>query len=376
VGENTGSDGDLDLEGLRRDVRAFVADEISSGRISPECDSWVVGFDRGFTRRLAEHGWIGMTIPKRFGGGDRSPLERYVVIEELLAAGAPVQFHWYVDRQLAAGIVRFGSEELGQAFLPRITAGVIGFGAGMSEPDSGSDLASIRTTAVRDGDTWILNGSKIWSSNAHLQDYMMMLVRTSSAEGKKHSGLSQIILDMRTPGIEIRPIHFISGIHHFNEVVMQDVRVPASNLLGEEGQGWSQITSELVLERSGPERFLSTMPLANRLAAECSGARASEVVGVLGANLATLRRMSFAVAETLAAGSEPDEISALFVKHMGAGFERDVIEKARELGPQTSWSGDLLAAYRQAILQSPGFSLRGGTLEIVEGIIARRLGLR
>jgi alkylation response protein AidB-like acyl-CoA dehydrogenase len=157
---------------------------------------------------------------------------------------------------------------------------------------------------------------------------------------------------------------------------MQDVRVPASDLLGEEGQGWSQITGELVLERAGPERFLSTMPLANHLAAECSGARASEVLGILGANLATLRRMSFAVNETLAEGREPDEIRALFVKHMGAGFERDVIEKARELGPQATWSDGLLAEYRLALLQSPGFSLRGGTLEIVEGIIARRLGLR
>lgn len=365
-----------DLETLRSEVRAFVADETGAQRITPRCDSWMAGYDPEFSSRLGERGWLGMTLPARYGGHDRSPLERYVVIEELLAAGAPVAFHWLADRQVGPMVVRFGTEEQRETYLPGIAAGTIGFAAGMSEPDSGSDLASVRTTAVRDGDTWILNGTKVWTSHAHRCRYMMALCRTSPAEGNRHVGLSQMIVDLTLPGIDVRPIRLMNGAHHFNEVVLRDVRVPAAALLGQEGEGWKQITAELALERSGPERFLSTIPLAEQIPRAARGERTAEVIGALAADLATLRRMSFGVAATLAGGRDPDIVLAAFVKDLGPTFERDVIEAARTVAPPTKWSDEMRAHYERALVHSPGFSLRGGTTEILHGIIARGLGVR
>jgi acyl-CoA dehydrogenase len=246
-----------ECEALRGDVREFIAGEVAVGLWVPNSD---FGSHRSaaFSRRLGARGWIGMTWPKRYGGGERSMLERYVVTEELLAAGAPVGAHWIADRQSAPLLLRYGTEEQRLAFLPGIAKGEIFFCIGMSEPNSGSDLASIRTRAVPVAGGYEVTGTKIWTSYAHESHYAITLVRTGSVEADRHRGLSQLILDLKAPGVAIRPIINLAGDHDFNEVVLDRVFVPADRLVGREGEGWRQVTSELAFERSGPERFLSS----------------------------------------------------------------------------------------------------------------------
>jgi hypothetical protein len=260
-------------EEVRAQVRKFLAEELAAGTFTTHVDTWLSGVDPEFSRKLGERGWLGMTWPKQYGGHERSAMERYAVTEELLAAGAPVAAHWIADRQSGPNLLRYGTEAQRREILPRIAAGECYFVIGMSEPDSGSDLASIRTRAARNGDgDWVVNGAKVWTSNAHFSHYGIVLVRTSPADpANRHAGLSQLLVDLSLPGITINPIRILDGGHHFNEVVFEDVVVPGDMLLGEEGAGWHQVTAELAFERSGPERFLSTYPLL----AEFAGAPAT-----------------------------------------------------------------------------------------------------
>src|SRR5699024_10502865 len=192
----------------------------------------------------------------------RSALERFAVTEELLAAAAPVAAHWIADRQIGPSLLRFGTEEQRRMYLPGIARGEVYFGIGMSEPDSGSDLASVPTKGVRPDGGWLVTGTKVWTSGAPHAHAFFALVRTAPLDSShRHAGLSQLIVPLDSTGVTIRPIHLLTGEHHFNEVVLDEVFVPDSMVLGEVGQGWHQVTSELAFERSGPERFLSTYPL-------------------------------------------------------------------------------------------------------------------
>jgi acyl-CoA dehydrogenase len=371
-------------EELRREVRAFVADELRAGYWTPNSD---FGSHRSaeFSRRLGARGWIGMTWPKRYGGHERSMLERYVVTEELLAAGAPVGAHWIADRQSAPLLLRHGSEAQRQEFLPGIARGEIYFCIGMSEPDSGSDLASIRTRAVPVAGGWEVSGTKVWTSYAHESHFAITLVRSSGAAGDRHQGLSQLILDLKTPGVTIRPIVSLAGDHDFNEIVLDHVFVPAERLVGREGEGWRQVTSELAFERSGPERFLSAhqlfVELIRRAGADLGAARdeprVAEAVGRLAAQLWTLRRMSLSVAGMLQAGETPN-LEAALVKDLGNAFEREIPELVRLIAPGRRHAGGerFEQVLTEAVLHAPSWTLRGGTREILRGIIARGLGLR
>jgi alkylation response protein AidB-like acyl-CoA dehydrogenase len=322
-----------------------------------------------------------MTWPKRYGGHERSSLERYVVMEEMLAAGAPVSAHWIADRQSGPLLLRFGTEEQRQRFLPRIARGELAFAIGMSEPDSGSDLASIRTRAEPVPGGYRVNGTKVWTSNAHQADYMIALFRTRVVPDKKHEGLTQFLVDTRSPGITIRPIRDLSGEHHFNEVVFQDVFVPEDLRVGEEGAGWRQVTTELAFERSGPERWLSCFALLVALVRHLGAApseRAAVTVGRLVAHLATLRRMSVSVASMLQAGQNPN-LEAAVVKDVGTTFEQEIPEQVHALlglEPIPAGEDDLARIHAYLVEHAPSFSLRGGTREILRGIIARGLGLR
>ena len=240
---------------LRQEFRSFL-DETLAGR-SPRqrSDNWY-GFDRTFSRAMGQAGYLGMTWPKQYGGHERSSFERYVVVEETLAYGAPVGAHWIADRQSGPSIIKFGTEQQKQTLLPGIAAGELAFGIGMSEPDSGSDLAATRTKAVRDGDIYRVTGTKLWTSFAHEADYVILFCRTSGTPADRHKGTSQLLVDLKnTPGLTIRPIIDLAGQHHFNEMHFEEAVVPAAMLLGQEGQGWDQVMSELAFERSGPERF-------------------------------------------------------------------------------------------------------------------------
>jgi alkylation response protein AidB-like acyl-CoA dehydrogenase len=310
-------------------------------------------------------------------------MERYAVTEELLAAGAPVAAHWIADRQSGPNLLTYGTEKQRREILPRIVRGECYFVIGMSEPDSGSDLASIRTRAVRNeaGD-WVVNGAKVWTSNAHVSHYGIVLVRTSPADpANRHAGMSQLLVDLSLPGITINPIRILDGGHHFNEVVFDDVVVPGSMLLGTEGAGWQQVGAELAFERSGPERFMSTYPLIAALARRLadSGEPAGLVtLGRLSARLLALRQLSLRIAAAIDRGELPD-IPAALVKDVGTTFEADVVEEIRrvvDVTPSLDSPDPLGRALAEAQLHAPGYTLRGGTNEILRGIVARGLGLR
>jgi acyl-CoA dehydrogenase len=363
-----------ELGALRREVRAFVGDEIAQRRWEPDIDSWLTGWDPSFSKRLAERGWLGMTIPAEYGGHGRGFLERFAVTEELLAVGAPVAFHWIADRQIAPNLLRFGTEEQKQAYLPRIAAGECSFAIGMSEPDSGSDLVSVRARAEKVEGGWRVTGTKVWTGGAHEAEAFIALVRTAPADPqRRHDGLSQLIVDLRAPGVRISPIISMTGRHHFNEVHLNEVFVPDRRLLGELGSGWEQVTSELAYERSGPERWLSTFLLVRAWAA--GTADAGDVgLGATVARLRALHQMSLAVAGALQAGTDAD-VPAAMVKVLGTRFEGDIAERAH-LATRISDQGTYGEAVDLALLQRPGFTLRGGTSEILRGVIARGLGMR
>ncbi|MBM3489254.1 MAG: acyl-CoA dehydrogenase [Alphaproteobacteria bacterium] len=369
-----------DAEALRGEVRDFLAEAMPNRSAVHRATSWS-GWDPGFSRKLGERGWIGLTWPKRYGGHERSAFERYVLLEELLAAGAPVSAHWVADRQSGPLLLRFGTEAQRQAILPRIARGELYFCIGMSEPDSGSDLASIRTRAIRQDGGYLVNGTKVWTSNAQHCDYMIALFRTDPNAESKHQGLSQFLVPTKTKGISIRPIRNLAGEEHFNEVVFQDAFIPADSLVGKEGEGWKQVTTELAFERSGPERYLSSFQLLLELIREISqdpSERGALAVGRLVAHLATIRQMSISVSGLLQQKIDP-ALEASVVKDLGTNFEQELPEVAQMLidcEPSANSAQDfeqVLAHLRQIAVS---FTLRGGTREILRGIIARGLGLR
>jgi alkylation response protein AidB-like acyl-CoA dehydrogenase len=370
-----------EAESLRAEVRAFLAEQFSGAAPVKRAKSWG-GFDREFSRRVGARGWIGMTWPKTYGGHERSYLERYVVLEEMLAAGAPVSAHWVADRQSGPLLLRFGTEAQREAILPGIVRGELAFAIGMSEPDSGSDLASIRTRATRVDGGYLVNGTKVWTSNAHLSDYVIALFRTQVVPDKKHEGLTQFLVDLRTTkGITIRPIVDLAGKHHFNEVNFTDAFVPDEARVGHEGEGWKQVTAELGYERSGPERYLSSIALIRELVREVAAHpddRGAEAVGRMVAGLATLRQMSTSVAGMLQAG-ENTYLEAAAVKDVGTTFEQSIPELTHALldvEPTIDTGSDLQQVLGYITQTAPSFSLRGGTREILRGILARGLGLR
>jgi alkylation response protein AidB-like acyl-CoA dehydrogenase len=373
-----------ELDALRREVRAFIAP------LSRNWSGWDVGhswtgFDRAFSREVGRRGWIGMTWPKTYGGHGRSALERYVVVEEMLAAGAPVGAHWVADRQSGPLILRIGTESQKRSLLPKIVAGEAAFCIGLSEPDSGSDLASLRSRATRVEGGWRLNGRKIWTTYAKHCDFMIGLFRSSDVApgGPRHQGLSQFLIDLRASGLEIRPIADLTGEAHFNEITFDEVFVPDEDLLGREAEGWAQVNAELAFERSGPDRYLSSFPLLpfaiDRVRSQGLTDRLSKRrLGEALADLITLREMSVSILGQLAAGRMPAQEAAL-TKDLGTTFEQRLPELVRdilEVAPVIA-SDDPLSQLQAYLIQSvPSYSLRGGTREIMRGIIARGLGLR
>jgi acyl-CoA dehydrogenase len=371
-------------EALREEVRSFLAEQRTAGAFVPRVDSWISGWDKRFSRRLAARGWLGMTIPRRYGGHGRSHLDRYVVTEELLAAGAPVAAHWVADRQVGPSLMRYGTEEQRRRYLPGIARGEIFFAIGMSEPEAGSDLANVQTRAVKVAGGWELSGTKVWTSGAHHARACFVLARSERLDpAHRHAGLSQFIVELDSPGIDIRPIRLLTGEHHFNEVLLERVFVPDELLLGRAGDGWEQVTSELAIERSGPERILSTFPLLVSYLAELDrrsdvDADTTRLVGALVARVLTLRHLSLSISGALSAGT-PVDIPAAVVKDIGTRFEGDLVELVASdthIDPDPDAAGVFPRMLAEGLLHAPGFTLRGGTSEILRTVMARGWGLR
>ena len=371
-----------EAEALRPALRALIDEAIADLPLDRRARSWQ-GFDVAFSRRLGAAGYLGLTIPVEYGGGGRGPFERFVVVEELLRAGAPVAAHWIADRQSAPLILHYGTEAQRREYLPRICRGEALFCIGMSEPGSGSDLASVRTRAERDREGWLVNGQKIWTTNALHSDYMIALVRTSGSPADRQAGLSQLIVDLSLPGITVRPIKDLTGDAHFAEVFFDNVRLEGDALIGTEGQGWAQVTAELAFERSGPERIYSSVVLIEAWARHVAAAGRDDTAtmrlsGALTAELAVLREFSLAVTALLAAGERP-VVEASLIKDLGTSFEQSVPARIGEdlaAHPDEPIDAELYRTLLYVTRIAPSFSLRGGTREILRGIIARGLGLR
>lgn len=367
---------------FRHEVKAFLREHLPALPADVRARSWM-GFDAGFSRALAHRGWVGITLPAQYGGAGLDAFSRFVLVEELLACGAPVSAHWIADRQSGPLILRYGSDAQRAFYLPRICRGEAFFCIGMSEPNAGSDLASVvtRATPLPDGG-WRLNGRKIWTTNADRCQYMLALVRTSGEAGDRQKGLSQVIVDLSLPGVTVRPIHDLAGDAHFSEVSFDDVRLPADALVGHEGAGWEQVNAELAFERSGPERLYSSVVLLDAwidaLRRVPAVQRDTVTIGRIVGRLAVLRAMSLAVTARLAAGESP-LVEAALVKDLGTELEQSIGALAEAaLGDDPALAADAglyrTAAYVSQI--SPTYSLRGGTREILRGMVARGLRLR
>jgi alkylation response protein AidB-like acyl-CoA dehydrogenase len=358
---------------LQREVREFLDARLPPGSYPLSLGMTGVS-DPRFSRDLGTRGWLGMALSPTYGGGGRTSVERLIVVEELLARGAPVSYHWVADRQSGPSIQRFGTEEQRQRYLPGIARGELSFAIGMSEPDSGSDLSSLRSRAVRVAGGWRINGTKIWTSGAAEATHILGLFRTSE---DRHAGLTQFIVDTGAEGLTISPIAFIDGTRHFCEVSFVDVFVPDDQRLGGVGDGWKQNTSELVLERSGVDRWMSFVPVLEHwapiVAEDDPLARAD--LGLLTARLWGLHGLSLAIARLVDAGESPVTEAAM-VKELATRFEQDCVELvSRHLGRAPDLLSDdpyesLLA---QAMLVSPSWSIRGGTTEILRTIVAKGL---
>lgn len=374
-----------ECEELRQEVRAFIKEEIAAGTFNPNGVGRDEAFNHDFAKKVGKKGWIGMTWPKKYGGQERTFLERYVVTEEFRVANAPTRVFFTADRQSGPTLIRYANEQIKADVLPRICRGECCFGIGMSEPGSGSDLFAAKTKATKVDGGYLINGSKIWTSNAHRADYLIALFRTSppTKENRRH-GLTNFLVDMKnTKGITCNPIIQLSGMHEFNEVVFQDAFIPDSHLIGELDGAWKQATSELAYERSGPERFLETyqvLPELVRVLGDKPDLRAAEGLGRLVAQLHTLRRMSVSVNGMLQAGKEP-VVEGSVVKDLGTLWEQKLPHKAREVAAFVDEvdSGNR-AAFEEhlafATTIAPKLTIQGGTTEVLRGVIAQGLGLR
>jgi acyl-CoA dehydrogenase len=371
-----------EAEALRKEVRAFLQDEIAAGTFDPNAVA-ASGFNREFSRKVGAKGWIGLTWPKKFGGQERSFLERYVVTEEFRVANAPVRGHFTADRQSGPTIMKYAQDHIKDDVLPRIIRGECSFCIGMSEPNSGSDLFAASTRATKTDGGWLINGTKIWTSGAHNSDYMIGLFRTSPStkENRRH-GLTQFLVKMGQPGITVNPVVQMTGIHEFNEVVFENLFIADDHVFGEIDMAWKQATSELAYERSGPERFLETfyvLPELVRVLGNKPDTRGAEGIGRLVAQLHTMRRMSVSVNGMLQAGKEPT-LQGSLVKNLGTLWEQSLPSKARDLAAFSEADPGNRATFEEllqfATMIAPKLTIQGGTTEVLRGIIARGLDLR
>lgn len=352
---------------LRARARAVAVEGVARhGRFN---DSWINGFSKEFAKELASLGWIGLTWPAEFGGGARPPIERLIIAEELISAGAPIAAMWFADRQMGPSFIAYGNAEQQQRYLPGMLSGDTTWCIGMSEPNAGSDLAGLVTSAVRDGDEFVINGQKIWTSFGDVADFMYLICRTSN-EGSPHEGISEIVVPMSAPGIEVRPITDMTTNRHFCEVFLSDVRVPVSNLVGVEGAAFKQTMSQLEHERGGIDRLVSNKALyamalerADRddrlvrqeIAAIETGYRVGRILVVREVLKQAPRGFS---AATKCFCTEHEQRVADFVASV---FGADA----------TVWS-DVV----HGLLYAPGYTIMGGTSNIMRNILGERvLGL-
>ncbi len=378
-------------ETFRQEVRNFLEEEIRQGTFQPRCDGWMQGYSPVFTKKVANRGWIGLSWPKEYGGKGRSQVERFIMTEEMLRYGAPTAYHWFADRQIGRAVMHFGTKEQKEFFLPRILKGEIYIGLGLSEPQAGSDLASVQTRAIEDGDDFVINGQKMWTSGARFMEFVYLVVRTDP-QAPKHRGISELIISAKTPGITIRPTIDLTGVEAWGEVFYDNVRVPKTCLIGEKNKGFYQIMNQLDFERAGIERLMANYPLYDALVKYCKETRRNRKLmcedHVIRQKLAQLeiefevgRLLSYRVAFTIDQGRAPNWEAAMakaycttFEQRL-AGVAVDIIGLRGQLLADSKWA-PVFGMAAQSYLSSKGYSLQAGTTEVLRNIVALRgLGL-
>jgi len=354
-------------QALRSRAREVAVDAVSRyGRFN---DTWMNGYSREFSKELAKHGWIGMTWPTEHGGGGRPAIDRLIVAEEMIAAGAPIAASWFADRQMGPALISYGTEEQRQRFLPDMLRGETTWCIGMSEPNAGSDLASLKTFARLDGDEYVINGQKIWTSFGEVADYCYLICRTSN-EGPPHAGISEIIVPMNTPGIEVRPITDMTTNRHFCEVFYTDVRVPKENLVGREGAAFSQTMRQLEHERGGIDRLVSNKALYDIAAQQADRSNRlirQEMAAIeIGYRLGRILVIREVLKQAPAGFSAATKCFCTELEWRIAQFV------SRVLGMSATLWDDVT----QGLAYAPAYTIMGGTSNVMRNILAERvLGL-
>lgn len=375
-------------EQFRGEVSDFLKEELSKGTFKTKSNgAYPDAGSAEFSRKLVSRGWMGITWPEEYGGAGRTYIDRTILMEELLHFQAPLMYHFFGERQIGPSLMHFGSEALKQEFLPKIVSAEISFCLGISEPNAGSDVAAVSTTAKLNGDYYIINGQKTWTTNAHNADYIWLLVLTDT-ESPKYNNLSEIIVDMKLPGITIRPIYNMIGVHCFNEVFFDNVKVHKRYLVGEKNRGFYQVLSQVDYERAGIERLMQNYPVLANLRTYIKEDISLSSDSLIRDQIANLeiefevgRLLCYNVAWTIDQGIIPNKeaaISKCFCTH----FEQKLGNLATNiLGVQgqvlpgfseTPFNGDIAESY----LWNPSCTIQGGTSEVLKGVIATRgLGL-
>jgi alkylation response protein AidB-like acyl-CoA dehydrogenase len=354
-------------QALREQAREVARSAVE--RYGRSNDSWINGFSKDFSKELAALGWIGMTWPVEHGGGGRPPIERLIVGEELIMAGAPIGASWFADRQMGPTLITYGRPDQQAELLPKILSGETTWCIGMSEPNAGSDLASLTTRAVRDGDEFVIDGQKIWTSFGAVADYCYLICRTAT-EGPPHAGISEIIVPMDSSGIEVRPITDLTTNRHFCEVFFSGVRVPVTNLVGTEGGAFKQTMRQLEHERGGIDRLVSNHALY-RMALERAD-RSDAVVRQEIAALETAYRIGRILVIREVLRQAPAGFSAATKVYCTEHELRVADFVARVLGPEaTLWD-----EVTKGLAYAPGYTIMGGTSNVMRNILGERvLGL-
>ncbi|MDL2268681.1 acyl-CoA dehydrogenase family protein [Desulfosarcina sp. OttesenSCG-928-A07] len=378
-------------EDFRNQVRQFVRDNLLNKGFKVESKGLIADSDVSFSKAMSEKGWIGFTWPKSHWGQGRSYVEKTIMNEELYRVQAPIGYHFLADRQVGPSLIHFGSDWQRSFFLPRIVTAEKGmmFCLLFSEPDAGSDLAGIATTARKDGDYYIINGQKVWSSEAHLADYGWLLAKTNLDAGvSAHNACSEFILDMNLPGVKVRPLINIAGEHSFNEVFLDNVRVHKDYLVGTEHNGFRQIMAQVDYERAGIERLMQNYPVYDQLFDYMKVkqfqtrkpelyAWAKDQLARLTVEFETGRLLCYYTAWMIDQGKKPTSQAAL-CKVFCTQYEQRLNDMAmRILGPMSMirkngsnapLDVDVAACY----LWQPSYTLQGGSVEILKNIVALR----
>jgi len=376
---------------FRQEVREFLESEIAQGTFQPKCDAWIQGYSPEFTKKVSKKGWIGLTWPVEYGGQGKSHIDRLILTEEMLRYGAPAACHWFADRQIGGAVLRYGTEEQKKWILPKIIAGEAYVGLGLSEPEAGSDLASLRTKATAEGNEYIIDGQKMWTSCGMFMNHIYMVARTDPS-APQHRGISEFILETNRPGITITPTIDITGSTAWAEVFFDNVRIPATSLIGEKNRGFYQVVNQLDYERAGMERLMGNYPLFDaimKFAKEtkrhgkpiCEDPLIRQKLAQLQIEFEVGRLMIYKVIAVMEGGHAPN-VEAAKAKAYCTSCERklasatmDILGMYGQLWAESKYA-PIAGLGSHSYLASTGYSLQAGTSEVLRNVIAARgLGL-